>query len=422
MSGLRICMLTTFYPPYSFGGDGIAVQRLSRALVRRGHQVTVVHDVDAFRALNHGAAPERPELDVDDGVQVVPLRSRLGALSPILVQQFGRPVMHASQLRRILAPGQFDVVNFHNVSLIGGPGLLGMAPDAITLYMAHEHWLVCPTHVLWRFRRELCDKRQCLRCTLSYRRPPQLWRYTGALERAVNQVDSVIAMSEFSREKHREFGLARPMDLLPCFVPDRVDGVSTRSASPHPRPYIFFAGRLEAIKGLDDVIPVFRRLPDVDLLIAGDGEHGARLREIAGGMSNVLFLGRVTPESLPEYFRRAVAALAPSVCFETFGIVLIEAFRQGTPVIARRVGPFPEIVARAEAGALFATPDELEGALRRLIANPAERNRLADNGELAVDKYWAESVVVPAYLDIIRQAAQRRSHPAVQAVLGPVAA
>src|ERR1700682_4580848 len=45
--GLRFCFITTFYPPYNFGGDGIAVQRLARALIRRGHCVTVIHDVDA---------------------------------------------------------------------------------------------------------------------------------------------------------------------------------------------------------------------------------------------------------------------------------------------------------------------------------------------------------------------------------------
>ena len=49
MSALRFCMLTTFYPPYAFGGDAIGIQRLSRALVRRGHQVTVVHDAEAVR-------------------------------------------------------------------------------------------------------------------------------------------------------------------------------------------------------------------------------------------------------------------------------------------------------------------------------------------------------------------------------------
>ena len=52
-------MLTTFYPPYNFGGDGIGTQRLAHALVRRGHQVTVIHDVDAYNSLHKGPEPSR---------------------------------------------------------------------------------------------------------------------------------------------------------------------------------------------------------------------------------------------------------------------------------------------------------------------------------------------------------------------------
>ena len=52
MSGpLRLCMVTTFYPPFNFGGDGITVQRLANALAERGHEVEVVHCVDAFDML-----------------------------------------------------------------------------------------------------------------------------------------------------------------------------------------------------------------------------------------------------------------------------------------------------------------------------------------------------------------------------------
>ena len=48
---LSIVQLTTFYPPHNFGGDGIHVQRLSRALARRGHQVRVVHAPAAYAVL-----------------------------------------------------------------------------------------------------------------------------------------------------------------------------------------------------------------------------------------------------------------------------------------------------------------------------------------------------------------------------------
>lgn len=410
MSGLRICMVTTFYPPYNFGGDGIAVQRLSRALVRAGHDVTVVHDTDAYRALQRGTPTERPLEDDDEGVRVLRLQSPLGILSPLLVQQFGRPMLHARRLRQLLGGEQFDVINFHNVSLIGGPGILQYPRHAVTLYMAHEHWLVCPTHVLWRRRKERCDDKQCLRCVLSYRRPPQLWRYTGALARAIAGIDTVIAMSEFSREKHRAFGLSRAMEVLPYFLPEAPRAPATETASPRPRPYFFFAGRLERIKGLDDVIPAFARLPEVDLVIAGDGDHAATLRTLAAGMPNVHFLGRLAPEALQAYYRHALACLVPSVCYETFGIVLIEAFREGTPVVARNVGPLPELIRRSEAGELFGTADELEAVLRRFLADPSHRQRLAANGVRAVAEHWTESVVVPAYLDLVRRAAVRRGH------------
>lgn len=410
MSGLRFCMLTTFYPPYSFGGDAIGVQRLSQALVRAGHEVTVVHEIDGFRALATGSVANASETDDDHGVRVIRLKSRLGALSPLLVQQLGRPVMHARRLRRLLAPGQFDVVNFHNVSLIGGPGVLHYPRDAVTLYMAHEHWLVCPTHVLWRFKRERCDERHCLRCVLSYHRPPQFWRYTRALERGLDRMDTVIAMSEFSRDKHREFGLKRSMEVLPYFLPDSEPAPAGADALPHPRPYFFFAGRLERIKGLDEVIPVFARFPDVDLVIAGDGDHAPQLRALAAGMPNVHFLGRLPSDALSAYYRHALASLVPSLCYETFGIVLIEAFRQGTPVIARRLGPFPEIIERSGAGALFGTMSELESALRRFRDDPGQRQRMASAGIEAVRRHWTEAVVIPAYLDLVRQAAIRRGH------------
>lgn len=422
MSALRFCMLTTFYPPYSFGGDAIGVQRLSRALVRRGHHVTVVHDLDAFEALRRGPAVQRaPAVDDDEGVEVIPLRSGIGIVSPLLTQQLGRPVANARRLRVLLREGAYDVVNFHNVSLIGGPGLFRLAGDAVTLYMAHEHWLVCPMHVLWRHGRELCTGRECLRCSLRYRRPPQLWRHTGLLERELDHVDAIIAMSEFSRAKHHEFGFPRPMEVLPYFLPDPESAAPPVTGTrPQPRPYLFFAGRLERIKGLDDVIPVFREVPEADLLIAGEGEHGDALRALAAGMPNVRFLGRLPSDELGTWYRHAVASLVPSVCYETFGIVVIEAFREGTPVIARSLGPLPEIVAGSGGGELFDTRADLIAAIRRLVGDPAYRGQLAASAFRAYRDRWTERAVIPQYLDIVRRAAERRRHERVLSALGAV--
>ncbi len=415
MSALRFLMLTTFYPPHNFGGDGIGVQRLSRGLVKRGHHVTVVHDADAYDLLNPGAPPLVPDHDDDQGVEVVRLRSGAPMISALLTQQLGRPVVNAGRIRQIVNAGRFDVVNFHNISLIGGPGILKYGGDAVTLYMAHEHWLVCPTHVLWRHGRELCTGRECFKCSIAYKRPPQLWRYTGYLEREIMRVDTVIAMSEFSRAKHKEFGFPRDMEVLPYFLPDpeSPNVPVANGASPHVRPYFFFVGRLERIKGLDDVIPVFRDFPDADLLIAGDGTHGDALRQLAHGMPNVKFLGRVAPDDLRHYYQHAIALVVPSECFETFGIVLIESFRQGTPVIARRLGPFPEIIEQSGGGELFSSREELLMAMRRLQGDAGYRNKLSQSGYRAYVRRWSEHVVVAQYLDIVRRAAARRGHARV---------
>ena len=79
MTPVRFCLVTTFYPPFNFGGDGIGVQRLARGLARRGHEVTVVHDADAYAVLAPSARPEPPPPD-PTGVRVVTLRTRLPRL------------------------------------------------------------------------------------------------------------------------------------------------------------------------------------------------------------------------------------------------------------------------------------------------------------------------------------------------------
>jgi glycosyltransferase involved in cell wall biosynthesis len=417
MRALRFCHVTTFYPPHNFGGDGINVQRLCQALVRRHHDVTVVYDRDAFDALHDGPAPAGdPE---PDGVEVVPLRSGLGTLSLLLTHQLGRPVINGGEIARLFARRDFDVIHFHNVSLLGGPGILRMG-GATKLYTAHDHWLVCPTHVLWRHKREACPARECVRCVLRYRRPPQAWRYTGALQRAAHHIDTFIALSEFSRAKHREFGFSAEMEVLPCFLPDpeAAQGVIAMRPRPHARPYFICAGRLEFIKGIHEVVALFRRYTEADFVVAGDGGHARELEELAAGCPRVRFLGRVSLAELERYYRHAIAAIVPSTGFETFGNGLIEAFRAGVPVIARRIGPFPEIVGLADGGELFSTPEELVAAVRRLQYDVSVRERLARNAYAAYQAHWTESVVIPRYLEIVRRAALRRGARRVLDALG----
>lgn len=406
MTGLRFAMVTTFYPPNHFGGDATFIRRLAHALVRRGHSVDVIHDVDAFELLYDG--PEPAPLDEPEGLTTHPLRSRFGKLSCFLTQQTGRPVVHGARIRKILDEGDFDVIHYHNISLVGGPAVLAYG-DAVKLYMAHEHWLVCPTHVLWRHNKEVCTGRECFRCVLSHRRPPQLWRHTGLLERNVKHLDALISPSDFSAKKHREFGFERDFDVIPYFLPEEEHGGPEATvASPWPRPYFLFVGRLEKIKGLQDVLPLFGDDAPADLLVVGGGDYQAELEAQAEGLSHVHFIGRKPAEELGSLYRHALAAVVPSICYETFGIVLIESFREGTPVIARDLGPFGEIVRDSGGGLLFETESELAEALQRIAGDAALRERLGRAGEQTLHGRWMEDAVIPQYFDLIRRSAEGR--------------
>ena len=407
MRSLDILMFTTFYPPHSFGGDAIGTQRMARALAARGHRVTVVHDEDSFFNLGGklGGGAE-----AEDGVRRIGLRTGAGILSNLLTQQTGRPVMHARRLTEIGAERPWDIVWYNNVSLVGGPGILSYGrrdEGGVSLYEAHEHWLVCPSHVLWRYNRELCDRRDCLRCVLSFRRPPQLWRYTGYLDRQLDAIDLIVAKSEFSRQKHREFGLRQEMAVLPYFLPDLDPGAAPKTPV-HDRPYFLFVGRLEKIKGLQDVFPAMDRYPDADLLILGDGDYSATLKDLAAGHPRIHFLGRKSPDELAAYYRGALGLIVPSVCYETFGIILIESFRLGTPVIARRLGPFPEIVERSGAGQLFETEDELIAAMTALQGSPEARAALSSAARTAFREFWHEDKVLADYGAALARAAHRK--------------
>src|SRR5512138_1202096 len=106
---LSFCMVTTFYPPYHFGGDGVQVHRLSNELARQGHRVTVVHTPDAYRLFESRPSAARP---TEPGVNVVPIVSRSPRLASLATYASGRPVFSRAALEQVFRE-RFDVVHFH---------------------------------------------------------------------------------------------------------------------------------------------------------------------------------------------------------------------------------------------------------------------------------------------------------------------
>jgi glycosyltransferase involved in cell wall biosynthesis len=318
---MNFLFLTTFYPPYSFGGDAMYIYRLAHALGEEGHHVDVAHCVDSYHLLH----PQKPEIDFSEHANVErhELRSGWGRLSPLATQQTGRPLFKRKQIEKLMARRRYDALHFHNMSLIGPAALKIESPHGpvVKLYTAHEHWLVCPMHVLWKYNQRPCEKPDCLSCTLHGKRPPQWWRYTGLLERAAWSVDQFISPSRFTARMHAERGFPRPVKPLPYFA-DRVDRDWREPAErPQERPYFLFVGRLEYIKGVHTLIETWRNITDWDLLVAGTGTYAAELQRLAAPNPRIRFLGPQSQRDLGALYRHALACLVPSVTYETFGII-----------------------------------------------------------------------------------------------------
>ncbi len=395
---LRFCFVTTFYPPYNFGGDGIYAHRLANGLARLGHQVTVLHSPSAYEILA-GKPPADAYAD-HPNVRVHGLRTPAGKWGLLAVHQSGRPGLQAAELRQWLNDRSHDVIHYNNVSLLGGPAVFGYG-HGLKLCTLIDHWLVCPMHVLWKFDREVCTKPTCIRCTIAGRRPPQLWRRGRLMQRATRHIDAFLGPSLFTIRMHRERGIRGTMIQLPLLHGEPPAVAAEPQAANDARPYFLFSGRLVKIKGAQVLIPVFRARPDVDLLIAGTGEFETELRSLAHGAGNIKFLGRLDQTRLHALYRGALATLVPSLSYETFGLVVAESFAAGTPVIVPAHSSLAEIVADHGGGLMYRMVEELSAAIDRLRANPELRQRLRREGRRAYEAEFAESVVLTHYLRVV---------------------
>jgi glycosyltransferase involved in cell wall biosynthesis len=278
----------------------------------------------------------------------------------------------------------------------------------VKLYTTHEHWLICPTHVLWKFNSRPCEKPQCLPCTLLAKRPPQLWRYTGLLKRMSQHVDQFVSPSRFTAEMHAERGFPQPVGHLPYFIHRADQDWQHPGAPPQVQPYFLFVGRLESIKGLQTLIDFWNRVPDYDLLVAGTGKQEDELRSQAGNNPRIKFLGPLTQQELGNIYFHAIATIVPSITYETFGIIIVESFARKTPVIVRDLGALPEVVQDSNGGFIYRDDEQMLEAILRL-ANSAElRHDLGENGYAAFLRMWSKEAHLEMYFGLIRQIALKK--------------
>ena len=142
-------MLTTHYPPYHLGGDAVMVQYLSNELTRRGHEVHVICDPRVYGVLRDRGEPGNLAGRLEDGVNIhtaTDLGVKSHPLSSLVLNTTSKARSSVETLMQSIRP---EVVHWHNTKGFFGIPFPVSGP-ALSLYTAHDYYLVCPRSNLLR--------------------------------------------------------------------------------------------------------------------------------------------------------------------------------------------------------------------------------------------------------------------------------
>ncbi len=201
-------------------------------------------------------------------------------------------------------------------------------------------------------------------------------------------VDRFVVMTDFARGRFVAAGLPENRFIV---KPHHVSDPGPRSTPPDASATVLFVGRLAAEKGIDLLIEAWRlaELEEYELMVVGDGP--LRTEMAARAPASVQFTGWLPVAEVRQVMLRARALVFPSIWYETFGLVMVEAMAAGLPVIASDLGGTPEVIGNQSvlvpAGDVAAWADRL----RTLVP---DREAMRTAGLMARERY--ESRFTPA--------------------------
>jgi len=305
------------------------------------------------------------------------------------------------EIAQLLKKDKPDIAHFHNTFPLISPAVYYACEEigVPVVQTLHNYRLFCPAGTLFvnGQRREQClwsiTHGALSRCY----RNSRLQTATVSLMLAAHHVygtwnscvDAYLTPSQFCRDYFVRAGLPEAkVHLKPNFLA-RDPGKRTGRGD-----YALFVGRLSAEKGVLETIEAWREVPEVRLLLAGDGplyHEARRLAERYGG--HIELLGQLHPEETLARIKGARFLVFPSRWYEPFGLSLLEAAACGVPAIASRIGAIPELVIHYHTGLLF-DPDnftELVEQVRWACSHPAEMEEMGSAARhLYLERFTAE--------------------------------
>ena len=340
MKQYRILQVHNFYQIP--GGEDVVVRNEKRLLEEHGHKVYTYY---------------RSNAELKEG-------GKFGKLCVPFTAIYSFKTVR--EVKKLIKEYQIDIVHVHNTLTMVSPSVFYAAfrchvPIVQTL---HNFRMLCPAGSFFRDN-VICE--ECvqggLKCAVKHKcyRNSKLQSFVSAAVLKVHRVlgtyrkVNFICLTEFNRNKLLALGDivdAKKIFIKPNFT--FAEGIEPSNV-PEQEEYYLFAGRVEALKGVDIAIKAFEQIPDRKLYIAGTGpmmdEMQAYVKE--HNIQNVKFLGYLQKEDMTEKFYHAKAVIMTSQCYEAFAMTIAEAYSYGVPVIAGRVGNMEGMVQEGVTGVKF---------------------------------------------------------------------
>jgi len=372
--------------------------------VHRGGEDAVV---DAEAGLLRKAGHEVHLFTVDSRDFSTPL-ARLGA--GMRARWNGEMIERVSDF---LAANPVDLGHVHNFFPLLSPAVhatlktLGL-PVVQTL---HNYRLVCANGLFLRDDRpcEDCAERgpwNAVRhgCYRGSRLQTAVWAEATAHHRRRRTwhelVDRFVVTSAFARRKLVAAGLPeRRVVVKPNFAADPGEPV------PGGRGAVY-VGRLSPEKGVRLLLEAWREMQGVPLTVVGSGPDEAELRRLAEDIAGVRFTGHLPPDGVVTELSRAAFLVAPSLCYENFPLVVVEAMACGRPVVASHPTAMSEMVEPGRTGELFAAGDgrSLAAACRALADDPQRTAEMGREARLHYEEMLCPERSLERLLAIYRDA------------------
>ncbi len=296
------------------------------------------------------------------------------------------------RMRAMIAEFRPDVAHVRNIYHHLSPSILWelKAQKIPVLYHLNDFKLLCPSYNLVS-QGEACEacKGGAFRHVVTAKCYPGVAARTMlATEAYVHDwlgayrkcVDLFLAPSRFVRDKFVEHGWnADKFEVLQHFQEAHPPGPAPREDGP-----LLYFGRLSAEKGVDDLLRSMQKVPEMKLVVAGDGPQRAELQQLAASLrlSNVDFVGHVDRAERDSLIAQSQFTVLPSHAYETLGKTILESYAEGRAVVASDMGSRRELVTEGQTGLLYRTGDvdQLATAIQSLGSSPELAARMGRAG------------------------------------------